>query len=264
MEEYHLDNNAVSFMRSYLTNRFQRCKINNPFSEWAKISAGVPQGYKLGSLFFNIFINDSFLFLEKCGLANYVDDSTMYTSDKRVSTIVDSLRHEFTILSEWFYNNFMVLNPAKCSFMLLGVDDSLQTYLVCGDEILKNTKQEKVLGVILDNQLNLAIHLLNITKNANKKFNALTRVQKCMTTDQKKLLFFSFSKSQFTYCPLIWMFCTKCFLRRINNIHELCLYLIQQNYISEFGRLLENANKKSVHQKLIEFLMTEVYKYLIL
>ena len=30
--------------------------------------------------------------------------------------------------------------------MLLGVDDSLQTNLVCGDEIV-NTKQEKVLGV---------------------------------------------------------------------------------------------------------------------
>ena len=77
----------------------------------------------------------------------------MYTSDKRVSTIIDSLSHEFTILSKWFYNNFMVLNPDKCSFMLLGVDDSLQTNLVCGDEILKNKKQEKVLGVTLDNKL---------------------------------------------------------------------------------------------------------------
>ena len=67
----------------------------------------------------------------------------MYTTDERVSTIIDSLSHEFTILSNWLYNNVMVLNPNKCSFMLLGVDDSLQTNLVCCDEILKNTKQEK-------------------------------------------------------------------------------------------------------------------------
>ena len=39
----------------------------------------------------------------------------------------------------------MVGNPDKCSFMLLGVVDSLQINLVCGDEILRNTKQEKVL-----------------------------------------------------------------------------------------------------------------------
>ena len=136
-----------------------------------KTSAGVPQGSILGPLLFNIFINDIFLFLQKCDLANYADDSIMNTSNKRVSTIVDSLRHEFTILSKWFY--LIVLNPEKCSFMLLGVDGSLQINLVCGDEILKNKKQE-VLGATLDNKLNFAIHLLNITKNAIEKFNALT------------------------------------------------------------------------------------------
>ena len=114
-EAYGLDNNAVRFMGSYLTNRLQRCKINNSFSEWAKISAGVPQGSILGSLLFNIFTNDIFLFLQKCDLANYADDSTMYTSGKRVSTFIDSLSHEFTILSKLFYNNFVVLNPDKCS-----------------------------------------------------------------------------------------------------------------------------------------------------
>ena len=134
--------------------------------------------------------------------------------------------------------------------------------IVTSDEILKNTKQEKVLGVTLDNKLNFATHLLNITKNANKKFNALTRVQKYMTTDKTMLIFSSFIKSQLTYCPLTWMFCTKRSLCRISNIQEQCLRLIQQNYIFEFERLLENANEKSVHQKGIEFLLTEVYKYL--
>ena len=98
-------------MRSYLTNKLKRCKISNSFSELVKISAGVPQGIRLGSLHFNIFINDTFLFLQNCDLANYVDGSTMYTTDKRVSTIIDSLSHELTILSKWFYNNFMIINP---------------------------------------------------------------------------------------------------------------------------------------------------------
>ena len=62
---------------------------------------------------------------------------------------MNSLSHDFTILSNWFYNNFMVLNPDKCFFMLLGVDNELQTNLVCGNETLKNSKQEKVLGSLL-------------------------------------------------------------------------------------------------------------------
>ena len=93
--------------------------------------------------------------------------------------------------------------------MLLGVDDELQTILVCGNKTLKNGKQEKVLRVTIDNKLNFKTHLLNITKNANIKFNELTRLQQYMHTDKKKRIFSSFFKSKFTYCPLIWMFCTK-------------------------------------------------------
>ena len=95
----------------------------------------------------------------------------------------------------------MVLNPDKCSFMLLGVDDELQTNLVGGNETLKNSKKEKVLGVTIDNKLNFATHLSNITKNDNIKFNALTTVQKYMTADLKKRIFSSFIKSLFTYYP---------------------------------------------------------------
>ena len=67
----------------------------------------------------------------------------------------------------------MVRNPEKRSFMLLGIDDPLQTNLVCGDQIFEKTIQEKVLGVTLDNKLNFSTHMFNITKNGSK-FNALT------------------------------------------------------------------------------------------
>ena len=107
---------------------------------------------------------------------------------------MNSLNHDFTILSKWFYNNFLVFNPGKCSFMLVGVDDELQVNLVCGNETLKNSKQEKALGVTIDNKLNFATHLSNIPKNANIKFNALTRVQKYITTDKKNVYSRSFNE----------------------------------------------------------------------
>ena len=58
----------------------------------------------------------------------------------------------------------------------------------------RHTNAEKVFGVTLDNKLNFATHLLNIYKNANKKFNALTPVQKYMTSDQKRLIYSSVIK----------------------------------------------------------------------
>ena len=77
----------------------------------------------------------------------------------------------------------MVLNQDKCSFLSLSVVYLLKTNLVCDDEILTNSKQEKVLGVKLDNKFIFATHLLNISKNDNKNLNALTQFQKYMTTD---------------------------------------------------------------------------------
>ena len=47
-------------MKSCLTDRLQRCKIGNSFSEWGKILAGVPQVSILGPLLFKIFLHDIF------------------------------------------------------------------------------------------------------------------------------------------------------------------------------------------------------------
>ena len=69
-------------------------------------------------------------------------------------------------------------------------------------------------------------------------------------------------KSQFNYSSLIWMFCLKKALHGFNSIHERSLRPIHQDYASNFIILLVNANEKSIHQKCLEFLMIEVYKYL--
>ena len=76
LSAYGFDNNSLSFVRSYLTNIFQRCKIGNHFSDWREITTGVPQGFIPGALLFHIFINEIALFAESSNVCNYVDDNT--------------------------------------------------------------------------------------------------------------------------------------------------------------------------------------------
>ena len=86
----------------------------------------MPQRSILGPRFFNIFINDLFLFTSRTEICNYADDNTLYAYNKNVKNILTDLSNDFEKLSEWFY---MVLNPDKCHFMTLCFTNSQSDFL---------------------------------------------------------------------------------------------------------------------------------------
>ena len=92
-----------------------------------------------------------------------------------------------------------------------------QIYLEPNSVTIRNNKDEKELGITFDNKLDFSTHLTRICKKTNIKLNVFTRVQKYMTSGQKTP---SFLKSQFNYCPLIFMFYSKKALHRLTNKNE--------------------------------------------
>ena len=60
----------------------------------------------------------------------------------------------------------MVLSADKCSFMLSGVKDELQTDLVSNSVTIKDSKEENELGITFDSNLDFSTHLISIAKKA--------------------------------------------------------------------------------------------------
>ena len=71
----------------------------------------------------------------------------------------------------------------------------------------------------------------------------------------------AFFKSQFSYCPLSWMFPSRTLNKKINRLHQRCLRIIYSDNTFSFTDLLEIDNSVSVHHRNMQVLATELYKY---
>ena len=122
LKAYGFSKQSLSFMCSYLKNRRQRSQINNKFSSLKEEIAGVPQGSIDGPLLFNLFINYLFLFICFSTLTNYADDKNLFATGTDFQLINQMLLNDFRAVNNWFYENFLILNPGKCHFMSIGKD----------------------------------------------------------------------------------------------------------------------------------------------
>ena len=96
---------------------------------------------------------------------------------------------------------------------------------------IKNTEYKKLLGIKVDSGLKFENYLDGVIKKASNKINALSRVTPFMNLS-KKMLMDSFFKSQFSYCPLVWMCHSRTINSKINHLHKRYLRVVCNDKIS--------------------------------
>ena len=84
---YGFDYKSLKLISSFLINRKCITKINLSFSELDHLLIGVPQGSVMGPLLINIYMRDLFVFIAESNVANYADDTTLYTRVKKLSDL---------------------------------------------------------------------------------------------------------------------------------------------------------------------------------
>ena len=258
LEAYGFNNESLLYLLSYLSERKHRTKINNSLSDWADITSGVPQGSILGPLLFNIYINDIFYFVKNSNLANYADDNTPYTVENTIDSLLQCLGEDSSVLMKWFKDNFLKLNPDKCKLLISNCKEDIS--LILDNEVIECSESVKLLGVSIDNRLNFNEHVSNLCNKVSIKLHALARISKLMSQDKLRLLMKAFIESQFSYCPLVWMFYSRTLNNRINRLHERGLRIVYKDHNMSFEELLRKDNSFSIHHRNLQKLATEMYK----
>ena len=260
LEAYGFKKNALKLVYSYLTNRTQRVKIGSTYSLPQHISIGVPQGSVLGSLLFNIFINDLFYMELESEICNFADDTTIYACDTDVEAVMIRLENDLQGLMQWFTNNGMSANPSKFQIMFLGLKGAKKLCLNMNGQLIPSSEHVKLLGVNIDNSLKFETHVKEICKKVNQKLYAFGRLRPFLGEQKSKLLLNSVVMSNFSYCPLIWLFCSKAANNEINRTHKRALRTLYRDYESTFEELLDRGDTKTTHKKNLQNLMVEIYK----
>ena len=258
LKAYGFDNSALQVVLSYLSDRWQRTKINSSFSNWEELLCGVPQGSVLGPILFNIYINDMFFQFVNAHVCNFADDTTLTACNINMKDLLHELEDNTLSAIIWFENNYMKLNQSKCHFLTCGSQEHL--WIRVGDERIWESQSEKLLGMIVDKKLSFDLHLRTLCKKVNQKVSALARVVQILPFHKRHLIMKTFIESQFSYCPLVWMFCSNTMNNKINHIHERALRLVYQDYSSTFEELLIKDKSLCFHHRNIHQVAIEMFK----
>ena len=152
LNAYGFSEPSLKLINNYLQDRLQHIKINSTFSEWSELIQGVPQGSALGSLLFNIYLNDLFYILNDVDICNYADDTTPNVCDSSLKVVIEKLEKSSQLAIKWFGHNYMKLNAEKCEFLKTG--HRLQhLWLNVGKMQVWKKYQVKLLCTTIDNEL---------------------------------------------------------------------------------------------------------------
>ena len=161
LHAYGFTRESLLIILSYLSDRWQHVKINSLFRSWSKLTQGVLQGYVLGSLPFNIYLNDLFFAIKDIEVCNFADDTTPFLCNLDLNITLNKLEETSAIALTWFETNSMKLNSDKCH-LLVSSHYYEEFFIKIENNRIWESENVELLGITIDKALKFDKHVNKI------------------------------------------------------------------------------------------------------
>ena len=99
-----------------------------------------------------------------------------------------------------------------------------------------------------------------IWKKVARQLNVLQRISKFLFEETRLLVFKSFIRSNFSYWPIVWHFCSKVNTEKLEKLQYKCLKIVFNSYETSYEELLTRANLPTLHLGRLRTIALETFK----